>query len=261
MIIISILFALIGALFVFAAPSSDFTAVFTGAPQHVKKGGKLAVIIDDFGSGREGIKEMMALKKHMTFAVMPFSPHSKEDAKNAHKKGFEVIVHLPMEPNYGNLSWVGPRPILAGMERDEVQIIVRDSFEDVPFAVGANIHMGSKASAEKNIVSAILDIIKEKNMYFVDSRTAYHPIGKMMAKAKGVRCYDNNVFLDGQKPKSFIKDRLSLAAKIAKKRGYAIAIGHVGVEGGKVTAEAIREMLPEFARQNIELVFVSELGR
>jgi polysaccharide deacetylase 2 family uncharacterized protein YibQ len=34
----------------------------------------------------------------------------------------------------------------------------------------------------------------------------------------------------------------------------------VGQEGGKVTAEAIKEMLPEFKRRNIELVFVSELN-
>lgn len=202
---------------------------------------------------------MMSISRHLTFAVMPFSTHSREDAKAAYEKGYEVIVHLSMEPNHGKRSWMGPRPVLAGMTEDEVRQIVRDAFEDVPFAVGANIHMGSKASSDESIISAVLDIIKEMNLYFVDSRTANHPIGKKVADAKGVRCYERNVFLDGQQPKSFIKGRLTEAADITLKKGYAVAIGHVGIEGGKVTAEAIREMLPEFDRKNIELVFVSEL--
>ncbi|NSW89546.1 MAG: divergent polysaccharide deacetylase family protein [Firmicutes bacterium] len=224
------------------------------------KGGKLAIIIDDFGSNRDGVKEMMSIGKHLTFAVMPFLAYSKSDAQEAHEKGYEVIVHLPMESNYGKVSWLGPMPILVGMSSDNVKRIVRDSFESVPYAVGANIHMGSKASSNESIMSSVLDVIKEKGLYFVDSRTADRPIGKKIADAKGVPCYDRDIFLDGQKPKSFVKKRLEEAGKITLKKGKAIAIGHVGIEGGKVTAEAISEMLPEFDRKNIQLVFVSELG-
>ncbi|MCR4434960.1 MAG: divergent polysaccharide deacetylase family protein [Clostridiales bacterium] len=247
--------------FIFSISYSRSISIFTNVSHPPKEGGKLAIIIDDFGSSREGIGEMMSINRHLTFAVMPFSTHSQEDAKAAHEKGYEVIVHLPMEPNHGKRSWLGPRPILAGMKEEEVRQIVRDAFEDVPFAVGANIHMGSKASSDESIISAVLDIIKEKDLYFVDSRTADHPIGKKIADAKGVRCYDRNIFLDGQQPKSFVKKRLTEAAEVALKKGYAVAIGHVGIEGGKVTAKAIREMLPEFDRRNIELVYVSELDR
>ena len=242
----------------FVSGNKSLSLVTNGSPL-IKEGRKLAIIIDDFGSGRQGIEEMMSIDRHLTFAVMPFSAHSQEDAKAAHEKGYEVIVHLPMEPNHGKRSWLGPRPILAGMKEEEVRQIVRDAFADVPFAAGANIHMGSKASSDECIVSAILDIIKEKDLYFVDSRTADHPIGKKVADARGIRCYDRNVFLDGQQPKSFVKGRLAEAADMAVKKGYAVAIGHVGIEGGKVTAEAIREMLPEFDRRNIEMVYVSEL--
>ena len=222
---------------------------------------KLAIIIDDFGSSRAGIAEMMSIDRHLTFAVIPFSSHSLEDAESAHNKGYEVIVHLPMEPNHGKMSWLGPRPILAGMKEDEVRQLVRDAFEDVPYAVGANIHMGSKASGDENVMAAILDVIREKDLYFVDSRTARHPIGKKMAAERGVRCYERNVFLDGQQPKSFVKGRLAEAADVAVKKGYAVAAGHVGIEGGKITADAIREMLPEFDQRKIELVFISELDQ
>lgn len=224
------------------------------------EGGKLAIIIDDFGTGgRQGVKEMMAINARLTFAVIPFEDHSREDAIAAYEKGYEIIVHLPMEPNVGKKSWLGSKPIMAEMDSEDVRQIVIDAFENIPHAAGANIHMGSKASSHESIISAVLDIIKEKDGYFVDSCTARQPIGKKIADTMGVLCYNRDVFLDGQQPKSFVKKRLAEAANIALKKGYAVAIGHVGIEGGKVTAEAIKEMLPEFERKNIQLVFVSEL--
>ncbi len=223
------------------------------------EGGKLAIIIDDFGSGRNGVKEMMSINRHLTFAVMPFLDYSHSDAEKAHENGFEVIVHLPLEANQGKMSWLGPEPIMSSMDTDKVKDIAKRSFDDIPYAVGANIHMGSKASGNEDIATAILDVVREREMYFVDSRTTYHPVCKKVSSKMGVTCFERDVFLDGQQPKSFVKKRLAEAGEIALKSGQAVAIGHVGVEGGKVTAAAISEMLPEFDKKGIQLVFVSEL--
>ncbi len=227
---------------------------------NISDGGKLAIIIDDFGQSRAGVKEMMSIDRHLTFAIMPFLENSQSDAETAHEKGYEVIVHLPMEANYGKLSWVGPKPILANLNEHEVQKIVRESFESVPYAVGANIHMGSRASCEESIVSSILDVIKDKGLYFVDSLTAEHPIAKEISASKGVLCFERDIFLDGNKPKEAIKKQLQKAEELALKKGKAIAIGHVGPEGGMVTAEAISEMIPEFDDRKVQLVFISELN-
>lgn len=221
--------------------------------------GKLAIIIDDFGQNRDGVKEMMSINRRLTFAVMPFLQFSQSDARKAREKGYEVIVHLPMEATSGKLSWVGPRPILACMESNKVEQIVLDAFEDVPYAAGANIHMGSKASSSERVMMRILEVIKDKNVYFVDSRTCLKPITKKLADEIGAVCFDRNVFLDGGRSKRQILKQLEKAGDVALQKGCAIAIGHVGTEGGKVTAEAIIEMLPEFDRRNIELVFVSDL--
>ncbi len=240
--------------------SSIYTAAAsTGAGTDESDKAKLAIILDDFGQSRAGIKEMMAIQRHLTFAVMPFLEFSRSDAQAAYEKGYEVIVHLPMEANYGRLEWLGPRPIMAGMKKEDVKQLVNDAFDDVPYSVGANIHMGSKASSVEDIVTAILDVVKEKNLYFVDSRTADHPIGKKLSDKMGIRCYDRDIFIDEKRPKEAIKVQLRKAAEIALKKKQAIAVGHVGTEGGKATAEAIQEMLPEFDRDNVQLVFVSEL--
>lgn len=233
----------------------------TGPVSYSETGGKLAIIIDDFGQNRDGVKEMMSIDRHITLAIMPFLSFSQSDAKTAHAKGFEVIVHLPMESYKGNLNWVGPRPIMSVMSNVEVQQLVMDTFDNVPFAVGANIHMGSKAGEDERIISNVLDIIKSRNLYFVDSRAGRHPIAKAIADSKGVICYNRDVFLDRKQPKEYIKKQLKKSCDIALKMGSAVAIGHVGIEGGKVTAQSISEMLPEIDRRNISLVFVSELNK
>ncbi|MCX7710293.1 MAG: divergent polysaccharide deacetylase family protein [Clostridia bacterium] len=223
--------------------------------------GKLAIIIDDFGQSRAGVKEMMSIDRHLTFAVMPFLSFSQSDAENAYQKNHEVIVHLPMESYNGKLSWVGPKPILSVLSDQEIQSLVIEAFDNVPHAVGANIHMGAKAGEDERVISDVLDIIKLKNVYFVDSRAARHPVAKKIADEKGILCYDRDVFIDGKKSKEFILKELKRAGDLSLKKGFAIAIGHVGTEGGKMTAEAIKEMLPYFDRNNIQLVYVSEIGK
>lgn len=221
--------------------------------------GKLAIVIDDFGQDRNGVKEMMAIKRHLTFAVMPFLTYSQSDAKEAYENGFEVIVHLPMEPMKGKISWLGPKPILSTLSDSEVYQITSEAFADVPYAVGANIHMGSKISTDDRIMSDVLDVIKEKGVYFLDSKTSAKSVAKKIADEKAVPFYERNTFLDGQTSKEHVKEQLRKAGEIALKDGKSVAIGHVGIEGGKVTAQAIAEMLPEFDAKNIQLVFVSEL--
>lgn len=220
---------------------------------------KLAIIIDDFGSSREGVIEMMEIDRHLTFAIMPFMDHTKEDLASAIANNHEVIAHLAMEPERGKKSWLGPKPIMCSMPSEDVRKIVESAMEELTFAKGANIHMGSKASCEDMIMRTVLQVMKEKNLYFVDSRTGRKPVAKKIAEEIGVNCLENNIFLDGQKPKSHIMKKIKAAAETAKKKGHCIAIGHVGIEGGVPMAEAIKESYAMLDEMNVELVYVSEL--
>jgi uncharacterized protein len=224
-----------------------------------RKTGKLAIIIDDFGQGREGVMQMMSIDRHLTFAVMPFSTFTKQDAEDSYTKGYEIIVHMPMEPMQGPPDWVGTNPILCSQDDEKISSIAHMSLEDVPHAVGANVHMGSKASADSRVMHCILMEVHKAGFFFVDSRTGQNSVIKTVAQELTVPCLERNVFLDGHRPQSYIVNQLKLAEKLALQNGYAIAIGHVGSEGGKPTAAAIASMLDEFDANGIQLVFVSEL--
>ena len=58
-----------------------------------------------------------------------------------------------------------------------------------------------------------------------------------------------------------VKKNLEKTAQIALKNGFALAIGHVGPEGGKITAQAIKEMAPEMEQKGIEFVTISEYAK
>ena len=122
--------------------------------------------------------------------------------------------------------------------------------------------MGALASENKRIISTIMKVIKRKGYYFVDSVTSPRTICRSVAKPIGVRFIERNVFLEGtseNKTKAYIKQQLAAAGNMALKNGYAVAIGHVGSAGGKVTVQAIKEMIPQLEGKGIKLVYISEL--
>lgn len=222
---------------------------------------RLAIIIDDFGQNQNGVKEMMEIDRNLTFAVMPFLQFSEQDATEAHNRGYEVIVHLPMQSHIASREkWLGPRPVHLDSNDDEIRNIVLDSINAVPFAVGVNIHMGAMASEDKRIMTCVMSTVKEKDMFFVDSRTSAKTVCREVSQRIGVKFTERNVFLEhASKTKDYIKKQLAIAGDLAIKKGNAVVIGHVGAVGGKVTAEAIKEMIPELERKGIEFVFVSQI--
>lgn len=222
---------------------------------------QVAIIIDDFGNNQKGTEEMLNLGIPLTCAVIPFLEHSAEEAEKAYQLGHEVIIHLPMEPYHGDPRWLGERGITVNLSAEEVEQIVRAAIDHIPQAVGLNNHMGSKASEDKRIVSAIVEVLQANSMYIVDSKTSYKSVIKKVAAEKGVMVLERSVFLDNEKNKEKIKDQLRQLAQIAIKEQSAVAIGHVGPEGGLITARAIKEMEEEMKEMGIEFVKVSTLLR
>jgi len=234
------------------------TGIHTGA----KQGGKLAIVIDDFGLQRKGVSEMLSLDCKLTAAVMPFLEYSEDDAENALENGKEVIIHIPMQATTHDVpSHLGPRPIKVSDSESDIKQWIYDAREDLPEAVGANIHMGTLCSTKSEIMRPVFENLKQYNMFFLDSKTSSKSVCRKTAKEVGIQFYENEVFLEHEKKtKAYVKKQLKKAMKIALKTGECVAIGHVGYEGGIITAEAISELLPEFKENNIELVFLSELS-
>ncbi|RDV83457.1 divergent polysaccharide deacetylase family protein [Ammonifex thiophilus] len=221
---------------------------------------RVAIVIDDFAgpSEKKGTQEFLSLNKPLTFAVLPNYPLSAPTAREAVKAGFEVLVHLPMEPLKGNPSWLGPGAIYVNLSDEEIERRVERAIASVPGAVGMNNHMGSRATADPRVMRAVLKVAKRHNLFFLDSKTTNKSVIPQIAEELGVPYAEDGLFLDAVNDVEHIKKQLHKLAQLALKNGSAIAIGHVGVTGPN-TVRAIKEMLPEFERLGIDLVYVSTL--
>ncbi len=216
---------------------------------------RLALIIDDGGYNLETFGEMVRMGKPITFAILPHAPQASKAAEMAYTGGAEVMLHLPMEPRESERYSLEQDTIRVGMGEKEIREILQDGLKKVPHVRGVNNHMGSKATEDHAVMRGLMKALKKRGLYFVDSRTSSHTVGPQEAHRIGVPLGNNVRFMDNEKNLTAIKHAIRLAMKRAKKEGKAIAIGHPH----PLTAQAIREMIPEIEKEGIRLVFASEV--
>lgn len=219
---------------------------------------RIAIVIDDLAGGKQGTEAMLAINHPMTMAVFPFLPDSKAFARKAKERGFEVILHLPMEAHKAKPHWYPPNSIFTSLSTEEITRIVGEGFDMLPEAVGLNNHMGSRATENLRVVAAVVGVASQRGKFVLDSRTSMKSVMKSIAEETNVPFLQRNLFLDEQANVAHVKGQMRKLAAHAKKNGYAIGIGHVGVTG-PVTARTLREIMPELEAEGIQFVHLSAL--
>lgn len=220
---------------------------------------RIAIIIDDFGQNfGEREKSLLKLGYPLTFSVLPNLPYSEKIAKEAHSKGWEIMLHLPMEPQGypGPGKNPGKSAIFTDMNDLEIARTVEEAIKSIPYLSGVNNHMGSKATEDEKVMAVVLDEIENNNLFFVDSATSPNSVGYYLAVKKGLRVGKRKIFLDNEDDKEYIKKQLRLLAKEAERDGYAIAVGHVQ---RKWISVALAEELPLMKKKGIKVVPVSKV--
>ncbi len=218
---------------------------------------QLAIIIDDVGGDLRLTEEILEIGKSLSLSILPSLPYSRESAELAQENGFEVMLHLPMEPKEEIGNPLEEETIMTYMSEEEIEDIVWDALEKVPFAKGVNNHMGSKATEDERVMETILKLLAEKGFFFIDSKTTPNSVGSKLARELGVLSGENQLFIDNQNDYLSIEERLHLGMKIAKSKGTCIIIGHARPQ----TIQAIREVIPEIEREKIRLVFASQIAK
>ena len=225
-------------------------------PNRTLAGPKLAIILDDLGSDSNAAEAIFALRVPLTISVLPFHAHSTEIAEEAKRRGFEVMLHLPMQAVGNELP--EPRQLHAGMSEAEVAQELNEMLESVPTAVGVNNHEGSLATQDAKLMAELMSLLKQRGLFFVDSRTTAATVAFEAAEQAGMRSGFRNVpFLDDVEDVATIRKQLELAMHGAEEKGAAIAIGHPHAQ----TLQALRELLPHAEARGVHLVFVSDVVR
>jgi uncharacterized protein len=229
----------------------------TPHPSHpVVAGARLAVILDDVGPDAGSVDTIFALHYPLTLSILPNHPHSLEIAKEAHHRGYQVMLHLPMESVADETPEA--QELHPGMSPSDISNTLNAMLRSVPYAVGVNNHQGSLATSNARLMSELMPLLRAHQLFFIDSRTTAATVAYDSAQAAHVPCAFRNVpFLDDIQDVSAIRRQLELAARHAQERGQAIAIGHPH----PATLRALAEFLPQAEAEGVHLVHASDLVR
>lgn len=215
---------------------------------------KVVIIIDDLGYDKKIAEKFISLNADLTFSVLPESPFQKTIATSVHKKGYEVMLHLPMEPVEYPMVNPGEGALLSTMSADELISQLEKNINDVPYIKGVNNHMGSKITSTSTQMYQIFSILKKKNLYFIDSRTTSKTVCKPSARLLQLPFAQRDIFLDNVQTPDAIREQLTKLINLAKKHGDAIGIAHPH----KITYNVFRETLPKL-KNHVQLVPASQV--
>ncbi|MBI4378960.1 MAG: divergent polysaccharide deacetylase family protein [Nitrospinae bacterium] len=216
---------------------------------------RIAIIIDDLGWDKGPADDLFNIDAPISFSILPNLPFSKIIADEAGLKNRDVLLHLPMEPQGYSNKDEKIKPLTVEMGRSDMEILIKDYISAIPHIAGVNNHMGSKLTEIEEPMKYVMEILKDKNLFFVDSRTTPKSLAYQVAKVYGVKTARRNVFLDNREDEEYIRGQIEELIHIAYRDGSAIGIGHPHPQ----TISAIHKMIPLIKERGIEIVPVSEL--
>jgi len=185
----------------------------------------IAIVIDDMGLDLKRTRQVLDLQGPLTVSYLTYADNLRRQTAEAWSKGHEVMAHVPMEPGGASVD-PGPNVLLVTHDAATIKARLTTGLDEIGRIVGINNHMGSKFTANAEAMSVVMEVLAERGLLFLDSRTSSKTTGPSVAKVHGVPLLVRNVFLDNDNNKEAVLKNLVKTENIAEKHGFAIAIGH-----------------------------------
>ncbi len=210
---------------------------------------KLAIIIDDVSSAKQ-LERIMSLSLKITPSIFPPYELSKSNHKLA--RGLKhYMIHLPMQSGKAYDKQYGTLKITDSKEKMEAR--VKEIRRLFPTARYINNHTGSVFTDDYKAMETLYGILRKEGFVFVDSRTIGSTKVRKIAHTFGDAYVARDIFIDNNQNIPYIHKQLHQAVKTAKKKGYAVAIGHPH----SVTMKALS--LAKDIFRDVELVYIDEI--
>lgn len=214
----------------------------------------VAIILDDLGMNLRRMDRVVALPTPLTLAILPYASGIDGWAGRARAAGHELMLHLPMEPSSGD-EYPGPNALLADLEPSEIERRIEWSLARFEGYVGVNNHMGSRFTANEELMQLLMVRLRDRGLLFVDSLTTSASVGSELARSFGIPTASRDIFLDNEIDSARIAAQLAKVERCARRKGYCIAIGHPHLE----TLAVLERWLPTLQSKGLQLVPISAI--
>ena len=221
-----------------------------------QSGAAIAIIIDDLGDRYEAGRRVIDLPGALTYAFLPHTPYARYLAERAHRRGKEVMLHLPMQPVNPHQR-MGQGGLVLDMSERALLDTLRRDLAAVPHVRGINNHMGSLLTRHPGHMAWLMQGIRQQapGLYFVDSVTSRGSVAKQLANEYLVPTARRDVFLDADTKPAAIHRQFDRLLRLARKTGTAIGIAHPYSS----TLAVLEERMEHLARTGVQLIPMSAM--
>jgi len=185
---------------------------------------RVSIVIDDLGPSKKAAQAVLDIKAPVTLSILPQEVYSSWIAKEGHRRGYEIIAHIPMEAK--NPQNLGKGGLYTWMTDYELLEILNEDLRSIPYLKGVSNHMGSAFTEDERAMDVFISELKKHRLLFLDSLTTPNSVGVKVAEKHGIKALARDIFLDEKDDPAYIEAQWKGLIKIAKKRGYAIAQAH-----------------------------------
>jgi hypothetical protein len=215
----------------------------------------IAVVIDDLGPNLRNARRTITLPAPLTLAFLSYADHLEDLTSKARVSGHELMLHVPMEPEESSQD-PGPNALLTDLAPAENRRRLNWGLARFSGYVGVNNHMGSKFTRSREGMDLVMAELGKRGLLFLDSRTIADSRAEDAAAAFQVPFVERNVFIDNDhENRASIRAQLSKLEALARRSGYAVAIGHPHDE----TLDVLAKWLPLAEERGFSLVPISEI--
>jgi polysaccharide deacetylase 2 family uncharacterized protein YibQ len=217
---------------------------------------KVCLIIDDAGYQKgAALKALYGFKVPVTLSIIPGTAFAKSLAEEAPGRGVEVMCHMPMEGHEKVKKGDYKEFLKKGMDPREAERLVKEALDGLPSCKGLNNHMGSRATMDSRLMEAVCGVLKDRDLFFIDSRTSSRSVAYKTAKQAGLLLAGRDVFLDDKVESRAILRQLDGLVRVSRERGWAVGIGHFKL----TTLATLEQAVHRLEAQGVEFVYASEI--
>ncbi|WP_107953801.1 divergent polysaccharide deacetylase family protein [Campylobacter concisus] len=228
----------------------SFEAVPFTPNASIKGRAKLVIIIDDVATF-EHASMIKSLGLKITPSIFP-ATKTHPDTPNIARTFEFYMIHLPMQAKHFDSPEIGTLTINESFESMHEKI--KKIRKDFPRAKYTNNHTGSRFTSDYDAMDKAYRALIEQSFVFVDSKTIAQTAVARAAKKHNQPYISRDIFLDDDPSASAVRRELVAAVNLAKKRGYAIAIGHPKKNTIAVIKESKNNLL-----KDVDVVYLKDI--
>lgn len=216
---------------------------------------RVTIVFEHAGSSLTDLASIYAMHLPFGLGIFPKMRYSAQIAREAAAHGLTPMLHLPMEARHPPDMGAVPGAVWVRMTDAEIQAVVDEDLASAPGVVGVSNHAGSRATADRRVMLAVLRRVKAKGLWFEENRTTAASVASDVAIHLGIPVVLVTTYLDD--PPVNIERKARALIETAKRQGAAIAVAHITTGAPQI----VGRLLPEFNRAGVAFVPVTEFLR